>query len=628
MKTGRIAILLCLGAAGLAAQAPTTAPAPAPVKPQAQAQPALSDADRVERLRTLVEAAEKALEAEDDDTAADRADEAEVLVADWDQNLIERPDVQILFERLKGVQNQVSAQPDEAPSQPGQTPEPEEGLKEQGQVTILQGRDLSSELAKVQAAEQGTTYDFPIDLNDKVLTWVRLFTTDKRGYMERTLDRGEAYFPMIRQVFAEEGIPQDLAYLGVVESGYINQAKSYARAVGMWQFMPSTGRLFGLKINRWIDERRDPVKATHAAARYLRRLYEGSGDWYLALVGYNAGPLTTQKAQTLLGTSNFWDMYRSPYLRNQTKNYIPEMCAAVLIARNPQSYGFAPSGDRPFVFETIQVPGRTRLSRVASAAGVAESDIRALNPQLLRGETPPGGSYEIRVPVGCALQAQRRFAGVTSAKDDGFESYTLRRGDTPAKVARRFGVEEQDLLKVNRLRASAFRPGRRIRIPEPAESPSQPPALPPALPPTLPPPGIQAMPAAVPSPAPAPVAPSPVTPIPAIPGDAPPSNDTVYRAKPGDTLAKIARAHGLSLAESMRLNPAAAEHLAVGDAVILPAGVPAAPTKRPSLHVVRRGETLFAIASEYRLTVAELKRWNHLRSTRLRAGQRLRLAPR
>lgn len=618
MKTGRIAILLCLGAVGSAAQAP----APAPVKPPAQAptqapaQPVLSDADRVERLRTLVEAAEKALEAEDEDTAADRADEAEVLVADWDQALIERPDVQILFERLKGVQNQVSAQPEAVPPQPGQAPEPEEGLKEQGQVTILQGSDLSSELAKVQAAEQGATYDFPIDLNDKVLTWVRLFTTDKRGYMERTLERGEAYFPMIRQVFAEEGIPQDLAYLGVVESGYINQAKSYARAVGMWQFMPSTGRLFGLKINRWIDERRDPVKATHAAARYLRRLYEGSGDWYLALVGYNAGPLTTQKAQTLLGTSNFWDMYRSPYLRNQTKNYIPEMCAAVLIARNPQSYGFAPSGDQPFVFETIQVPGRTRLSRVASAAGVAESDIRALNPQLLRGETPPGGSYEIRVPVGRALQAQRRFAGVAPETEGGLETYTLRRGDTLSKVARRFGVEERDLLRENRLKASAFRPGRRIRIPEPAETPAPLPALPP--------PSIQPTPVA----APTPVTPSPVAPIPAIPGDAPSSNDTVYRAKSGDTLAKIARAQGLSLAELIRLNPAAADHLAVGDAVVLPAGAPKAPERRPSFHVVRRGETLFAIASEYRVSVAELKRWNHLRSTRLRAGQRLHLAPR
>lgn len=622
MIAARIATLLCLAAAASAAQAP--APAKPAVQAQApappQAAPVLSDSERVEKLRSLVEAAEKALESEDEDTAADRADEAEVLVADWDQPLIERPDVQILFERLKGVQNQVSAPP-EAPAQAGQAPEPEAGLKEQGQVAILKGSDLSTELAKVQAAEQGATYDFPIDLNDKVLTWVRLFTTDKRGYMERTLDRGEAYFPMIRQVFAEEGIPQDLAYLGIVESGYINQAKSYARAVGMWQFMPSTGRLFGLKINRWIDERRDPVKATHAAARYLRRLYEGSGDWYLALVGYNAGPLTAQKAQTLLGTSNFWDMYRSPYLRNQTKNYIPEMCAAVLIARNPESYGFKPATEAPFVYETIQVRGGTRLSRVASAAGVPESEIRALNPQLLRGETPPGGSYEVRVPVGRALQAQRRFAGVAPAPAEGLRSYKLRRGDTPAKVARRFGVDEQDLLEANRMTASAFRPGRRIVIPDAGE----------AAPPPLPSPRIEPAPQAAFEPAaPAPAAaPSPVAPIPAIPGDAPAASGALYRAQPGDTLAKIARTQGVSFAELMRLNPAAAEHLAVGQTVVLPAGAAqAAKAPRPAFHTVRRGETLYGIALAYHLSAAELKRWNRLRTTRLRAGQRLRLSPR
>ncbi|HET8901782.1 MAG TPA: LysM peptidoglycan-binding domain-containing protein [Holophagaceae bacterium] len=565
MVLTRLATLAVWGAAAFAPQAPPApkaAPAQTPAAAPAKAAlpPATqTDAERVEKLRDLVEASEKALDSEDEDTAFDRADEAEVLVADWDEALLQRPDVQILLERLKGVQNQVPQGAAPAAQEAGQAPEPQAGLKEEGQVTILQGSELSSELAKVQAAEQGATYDFPIDLNDKVLTWVRLFTTERRGYMERTLARGAAYFPMIRQVFAEEGVPQDLAYLGVVESGYINHAKSYARAVGMWQFMPSTGRLFGLKINRWVDERRDPVKATHAAARYLKRLYDLSGDWYLALVGYNAGPLTTQKAQVNLGTSNFWDMYRSPYLRNQTKNYVPEMCAAVLIGRNPGSYGFQAAPDTPFVYETVQVRKPTNLRIVARSAGVSEAAIKELNPQLLRGTTPPG-AYEVRVPVGTGLEAQRRLGGLP--------------------------------------------PGR--RAPVEREEPT-------------------------------PVSGTPLDAIPTIPGEssqAQASAGSTYRARPGDTLAKIARAQGLSLSELIRLNPEAAQHLGVGDVVTLPGGargevpVSPAPAVRPRFHTVRRGETLSSIAGRYGLGVAELKRWNGLRSGRLRAGQRLRLSPR
>ena len=611
MPLTRIATLLAWGAA-FASQAPASKP-PAPKAQAAQAatQPApkpLTEEERVAKLRGLVEASEKALEAEDEEAAAARADEAEVLVADWDQALIQRPDVQILLERLKGVQSQVPEEGAAAAPEPGQAPEPEAGLKEEGQISILKGSDLSSELAKVQAAEQGATYDFPIDLNDKVLTWVRLFTTDRRGYMERTLERGSVYFPMIRQVFAEEGVPQDLGYLGVVESGYINQAKSRARAVGMWQFMPSTGRLFGLKIDRWIDERRDPVKATHAAARYLRRLYETSGDWYLALVGYNAGPLTGQKAQAMLGTSNFWDMYRSPYLRNQTKNYIPEMCAAVLIGRNPESYGFLASAGAPFVYESVSVDRMTSLRVIAKAAGVSEGEVKELNPQLLRGSTPPG-SYEVRVPVGKALDAQRRLAGHGPAQREDLEGYKVRRGDTLAKVAQRFGVDPRDLMEANHLRSGRLRPGSRLVIPPPAP-PSEP--------------------APTPTPeAPPPAPTKPLEDIPTIPGNAVPATATgAYRAQPGDTLARIARAKGLSFPELVRLNPAAARQLNVGDLVTLPGGAPAAPATRPAFHVVRHGETLSSIAERYGVSAADLKRWNRLRSSRVRSGQRLRLAPR
>jgi membrane-bound lytic murein transglycosylase D len=626
MAITRLATLLIWGAAAFAPQAPP-APKQAPSQPPAPSQagnpapgqvqpPQLTDTERVGRLRDLVEAAEKALDAEDEDAAFARADEAEVLVADWDESLLQRLDVQILLERLKGVQNQV---PQEEPAAGAeQTQEPQAGLKEEGQVTILKGSELSSELAKVQAAERGASYDFPIDLNDKVLTWVRLFTTERRGYMERTLARGAAYFPMIRQVFAEEGVPQDLAYLGVVESGYINHAKSYARAVGMWQFMPSTGRLFGLKINRWVDERRDPVKATHAAARYLKRLYDISGDWYLALVGYNAGPLTTQKAQTNLGTSNFWDMYRSPYLRNQTKNYVPEMCAAVLIGRNPESYGFQATPDAPFVFETVQVRKATKLRDVARSAGVSEAAIKDLNPQLLRGTTPPG-AYEVRVPVGKGLEAQRRLGGLPAGERDGAGTYRIRKGDTPDKVAARFNLEPDELLRANHISSSGFRAGRRLVIPAPQPSGEAATGVPAEQPGTG---GAQLE--TIPS-----IPKGPVQPL--TPPKPAGSEGGTYRAMAGDTLARIARAKGVSFSELVRLNPEAVQHLGVGDLVTLPSGEAAgpesSPAPRPRFHTVRRGETLSGIAERYHLGVAELERWNGLRSGHLRAAQRLRLAP-
>ncbi|HJU84305.1 MAG TPA: LysM peptidoglycan-binding domain-containing protein [Holophagaceae bacterium] len=587
----------------------------------------------VPQLRSLVEAAEKSLEAEDEDSAYARAEEAEVLVADWPQELLLRPDVMILLERLKGVHEQVAEDGEAADTAPSE----ESGLKEPTEVVTLSASDLRDESARVRAAGEGVTYDFPIDLNDKVLTWVRLFTTEKRGYMERSLSRASAYMPMIRQVFAEEGIPQDLAYLGVVESGYINSAKSYAKAVGMWQFMRSTGRIFGLQGNRWVEERRDPVKATRAAARYLRRLYELSGDWYLALVGYNAGPLTAEKAVRNLGTANFWDMYRSPYLRNQTKNYVPELCAAILVGRNPERYGLQVDQNTPFIFETVQVGSMTSLRVLARSAGVDEDALKLLNPELLRGTTPPG-SYTLRVPVGKGLETQRRLARVAPDQRTDFRTYQVRKGDTLAKVAKRFHVAPEDLMEANRLTEAKLRPGRRIQIPPPAlargEEEGGAPALDerplqslPTIPMDVP---AQDTPIAAHTEAPAPLPALPPVPAPTPAADAGPAAvpgapAPIYRAKAGDTLAKIARARGLSFGELVRLNPEVAQGLKVGDAVRLPAGT-AAPL--PKVHVVKRGETLAAIAERYGLGVQELRRWNRLRTARVRAGQRLRLAAR
>jgi membrane-bound lytic murein transglycosylase D len=595
-------------------------------------------------------------------------DAADVLTADWPTDLLKQPDVQTLLQQVQDLESQI---PDQGAA------EPDSGLKSKEEVVSLTGEDLRAELERVRSAERDTSYDFPIDLNDKVLTWVSLFSTTKKGFMENALGRASMYMPMIRQVFAEEGIPQDLAFLAVIESGFRNDAKSRARAVGMWQFIRSTGRIYGLSYNRWLEERRDPVKATRAAARYLKRLYEITGDWYLAVSSYNAGPLSLDRAAQNLGTRNFWDMARSRWLRNETKNYVPELCAAILVGRHPDRYGIQVDSLPPFAYETVPVPARTSLATLARLAETDTATLKRLNPELLRDSTPPG-SYTLRVPPGKALVCSRALAKGLGGKLAPARLYTIRRGDTLAKVARRLKVDPEDLLAENGITAKAFRPGRRLRVPpeysngtarrgglatseirplaalpylpsadvatlpepkpRPTDSgtiPSRVPesnapagALPavPAPPPASTPPSIpESAPAFVPPPGPEAGAPREAAAAPPVPRE--------VRARRGDTLARIARTHGVPLGELIRLNPEAARRLHPGDTVRLPdTEGPKAPlvsrVERPRVHVVKRGETLAAIAREHHLEIRELRRWNGLKGDRIRPGQRLRLVPR
>ena len=626
----------------------TPVPVPQVQVATAPVRAAESDATRTQQLRLLVEAAEKALEADDEETVAARSDEADVLTADWSLDLLKQAEVQGLLQRLKEVQDQITEE---------EEPEAEPGLKAPDEVVSISGDELRAEQELVRSAEQGTTYDYPIDLNDKVLTWVSLFSTTKRGFMENALGRASMYLPMIRQVFAEEGVPSDLAYLAVIESGFRNEAKSRAKAVGMWQFIRSTGRIYGLNGNAWVEERRDPIKATRAAARYLRRLNEISGDWYLAASGYNAGPLTLDRAIQNLGTRNFWDLSRSRWLRTETKNYVPELCAAIVVGRNPDRYGVHIAPLVPYVYETVTVSSMTSLTVLARCAGTDAAVLKTLNPELLRGSTPPG-TYQLRVPPGKAMDCLRQLAHMPAGKRLDFQTYLVKKGDTLAKVAKRFKLTADDLLAANDLTAKQFRPGKRLLVPPPpaialeghnlasgtervkdlgdrplaplpamprdldisaeaSEKTEMPPQLPAAVPPVSV-PMVQAEPV---SPS-AMLSTGPVTP-------APVPSTSILHAKQGDTLAKIARSHQVSLGELMRLNPEAVKTLHPGDEVRLPSS-PGEPKTIPaaSTHKVQKGDTLASIARKYGVDPSDLKAWNRLKGDRLQAGQRLRLSPR
>ena len=644
---------------------------PPPAAPAVQAAPLPgsleTDAQRLDRLRGLVAAAEKAVEEDDEDTLGRISDEVDELTSEWSPELLRQSEVQALLQRMKDLLEQ------DQEAVPGA--EPVGGLKDAGEVVAITGEDLRAELERVRAAEQGATYDFPIDLNDKVLTWVNLFTTSRRGFMENALGRASRYLPMVRQVFSEEGVPADLAYLALIESGYRNEAKSRAKAVGMWQFIRATGRIYGLAGTAWVEERQDPMKATRAAARYLKRLFQITGDWYLAASSYNAGPLTLERAIQNTGTRNFWDLHRSPYLRTETKNYVPELCAAILIGHNPERYGLQVAPLAPYAYETVTVSSMTSLSVLARCADTDPGTLRALNPELLRGTTPPG-NYALRVPPGSAVDCLRQLARQPAGKRLDFKTYTVKKGDTLAKVAKRLKVAPEDLLAANDMEAKAFKPGRKVLVPPPpslavddrdvgsrtasakplSDRPLKP--LPAPLPADLGGPAPQRDPtpatreAEAPAVEPAQGAAERAQPAPKagfVPREAAPdarpsaptprtsaqaARASVVTAREGDTLAKLARTHGVPLGTLLRLNPEAATVLHPGDAVRLAEGAPApkavkAPkaAKAPATHLVKKGDTLSSIARKHDLDPDDLRTWNRLKGDRIAVGQKLRLGP-
>ena len=410
------------------------------------------DEEKIQRLRVFVLSIETALQDGDEDVAASRLDEADALVADWPMDMLRREDASTLLVRLEAARTALYGGGEDT------------GLKDIEDVAPLTGESLKSELDIVAAAEADTVFDFPIDLNDKVLTWVGAFSGRIKGTIEASLTRGTRYIPMIRQILAEEGVPLDLAYLPIVESGFRNEARSWAKAVGMWQFISSTGRLYGLRQDAWIDERRDPAKSTRAAARYLKYLYGLTDDWYLALVGYNAGPGTVRRAVDGTDSRNFWDHARSKYLWNDTKNYVPQLCAAILVGKHPERFGMEVAQLEPLAYETVEVGKSVGLRELSIRAGLDPDELTGLNPELVRRTTPPR-SHHLKVPVGKSGDVTGALTAIPAAERLEFRSYKIAKGDTLAKVAARFRTTPESLLDYNNISPRQFKAGRVINVP-------------------------------------------------------------------------------------------------------------------------------------------------------------------
>jgi membrane-bound lytic murein transglycosylase D len=317
------------------------------------------------------------------------------------------------------------------------------------------------ELQKGFAPESEVSNDMPLVMNDQVEYFLDYFQTKMPKRFSLWLSRSGRYIPMIKKILDEQGLPEDLIYLAMIESGFSNKAYSRAQAAGMWQFIRETGQRYGLKVNSWVDERKDPVKSTQAAARHLSDLFKRFGSWYLAAAGYNAGEGKITRALAMYNAQNYWDITaeRCNYIKDETKQYVPKMIAAALIAKEPEKYGFHDiSYQPPLSYEEVTLPGAVELKDVASASGVELSHLVDLNPELKRWITPPGESeYRLRIPPGSKERLMGNYAQLIEPKPRVvYAHHKVKKGERFAAIARKYGVKAATIARVNRVRLTAY----------------------------------------------------------------------------------------------------------------------------------------------------------------------------
>ncbi len=303
--------------------------------------------------------------------------------------------------------------------------------------------------------------------NKTVQLNLRTFSQHKYSFSER-LRRSSRYIGTMADIFLDEGLPVELAYLPLIESQFNPYAYSSKKAAGPWQFMPATAKLLNMKMDWWVDERRDPIKSTKAAAQYLRYLYEKFGSWNLALAAYNAGESRVRRAMKITGKKDYWAIRKTPYLARETKNYVPSYIAATAIAMHPENFGFENINfQRPMKYDEVVIETPMDLEVVARFTGANTIDIKELNPELRRLCTPPNvSSYTLRIPRG----TKRRFLK-SMARTRGYEPYylnlyTVKSGDTIEKIAKELGSSMQKIIRLNSLGKKALiMAGKSILVP-------------------------------------------------------------------------------------------------------------------------------------------------------------------
>ncbi|HEV2277786.1 MAG TPA: transglycosylase SLT domain-containing protein [Acidobacteriaceae bacterium] len=434
-----------------------SAPANPPAAQAAPAQTTLAQAAsaNADRDRQLIDAVEKAYNAGMSDyqqghTASARAnfDYAVDLMLKCNCDIRSDAAISDEFDRIVDAVNtlEMDALAQGTPLQPqAETP-----VDVAGNITAPANPTVA---AKATAELKTTQSDLPLVINDYVAAYIDFFSNNPRGHATiiNSLERMGAYKEMIQRVLREEGVPQDLIYQAVAESGFRPQAvnpRSHAR--GMWQFMPWAA--YGLERTAWYDQRFDPVESTRAYAREIKKMYDQLGDWYLAMAAYDWGPGNIQKAVQRTGYADFWELYRRNNLPQETKNYVPIILAVTIMAKNPKQYGLDDlTPDPPLVDDTVQTDYAVDLRLVSDIVGAPVQELAALNPSLLRMTTPPDDSFDLHLPAGTADVFKRDIAQIPVEKRRYWRFHTVQPGDTLESIARTWHVSPSELAFVNQI---------------------------------------------------------------------------------------------------------------------------------------------------------------------------------
>ncbi len=629
---------------------------------ESQASEARAQAEREGQVEGIIAAARElydqgleTMRSGDLDQARSQFDAAVAVFTNSRVPVSESPRLQEALDTLQDDIASLELDIEEAPGGvPDAEPSPVERLE--GITTELTPEQAQKEMEKVGPEAQAISFDIPMIVNEKVLGWVEIFK--ERSPFRKSFvggyERYGWYEPMIHRILEEEGLPADLIYLAFLESTYKTSAYSRARAKGIWQFMIPTGREYGLKINRYVDERSHPEKSTRAAARYLKDLYATFGDWHLAMAAYNTGAGNVLRAQKRSGKTAFWDLAKTRHMRTETKNFVPAILALALMSKDPVTYGFEAVKRGPELrTDRVTVDGPTKLSLVARLAGVTEDEIRFLNPHLRMGVTPPGvKEYEVLVPPGRATQflAAYEVLPEQEKRTKLAQVHRVARGETLQTIAGRYGTTVQDLASVNRLKnPNRLSVGMELTVPSLGEV------------------SALRMTSRAASRA------SRMGGAFAAEPDRQPDRMEVgpyHVIRRGDTLSAIARSYGVSLKSLLSWNSmtertvlrpgtrilvnagslrrsdlpvapqmpeprapdrAEAPTMAVSQAgmVSVPGGgqAPPDPAGDKVVYRVRRGDNLFRIAQKFRTSVDNLKAWNNIPGDSIRAGATLTIYP-
>ncbi len=424
----------------------------------------------------------------------------------------------------------------------------------------------------------GYTYEaIPVIVNPAVERNIHYFQNVIHDRFQEWLTRFYPYRPLIEQIFIEFGLPKELVYLSLVESGFNPRAYSRAHASGPWQFIRSTGRIYGLTVNWYVDERRDPIKSTVAAARHLRDLYDLFGSWPLALASYNAGAGKISRAMKKTGSRDFWTIARTRYIRRETKQYVPRFMAAMIIATRPSLFGFRADFQPVHEYEEIHVDRPIHLRSVSKETGLSFEELRRLNPELRRNVIPSDqDGYFLKVPVGTSGRVEQVKARLKTwtSRPSQRAWYRVRWGDSLSVIARRFGTSVRQLKHLNGLSGNVIRVGQRLRVNRDAARAA---------------------------------------------GEA-----TWYRVRRGDSLSVIAHRFGTNVRQLKHLNDLSGNVIRVGQRLRVNRDI--TKTGEVTWYRVRMGDSLWSIAKRFRVSVKDLKVLNNLRSSLIRVGRRLMIA--